>query len=117
MLSINYDALHTQLTNKQIMPLGEHFSITDADDFIHCLRRCNEIIQSFDYHCVINAVINYQTRTKTPVILRVDPQVGFEMFTQQHILTARGTNYIHWHADLSMLFTDIICNYIQIVKK
>ena len=117
MLSINYDALHAQLTNQQIMPLGDHFTITDADYFIHCLKRCNEIIQNLGYHCIINASINYQTRTKTPVILQVDAQVGWEVVTTIHILTTRLTRCFDWKTDLSKLFMDIVCNFIQVVKK
>lgn len=117
MLSINYDAIHTQITDKRIMPLGEHFTITDADNFIHCLRRCNEIIQSLGYHCIINVSIHIQTRTKTPVILQVDAQVGWEVITTTHITTTRLTRCFDWQTDLSRLFMDIVCGFIQIVKK
>lgn len=117
MLSINYNALHAQLTNKQIMPLGEDFTITDADFFIQCLRRCNEIIQYLGHHCIINATINSQSHTKTPVMLQVDAQVGWEIITTIHITTTRLTRCLDWKTDLSRLFMDILCGFIQIVKK
>lgn len=117
MLSVNYDAIHAQLTNKQIMPLGEHFSITDADNFTHCLKRCNEIIQSLGYHCIINATINNEPHTKKPIILQVDTQVGWEITTTTHTLTIRSTRWLCWQTDLSKLFMDIVCGFIQITKK
>lgn len=117
MLSINYDALHAQLTDKKIMPLGEHFTITDADNFIHCLKRCNEIIQSLGYHCIINATINNEPHAKTPVILQVGTQVGWEITTTTHTLTVRSTRWLCWQTDLSKLFMDIVCGFIQIIKK
>lgn len=117
MLSINYDALHAQLTDKKIMPLGEHFTITDADNFIHCLKRCNEIIQSLGYHCIINASTDYRPRIKNPIILQVDAQVGWELITTIHTLTVRSTRWLCWQTDLSKLFMDIVCGFIQIIKK